>query len=126
MDLQEIDKMLEEEYPEYYNDKIDDYAELVVYLKDILEYVKNKSNCNLVICHDTEAGEIQKGKYEAYIVPYNGQGINQIHSMTLYTEDYEECDDEEQYIDWLTSCFDTVIEVNKSEDENYSFKINIK
>lgn len=126
MNLQEIDKMLEEEYPEYYNNKVDDYAELVVYLKDILEYVKNESNCNLVICHDTESGEIQKGKYEAYIVQYNGQGVNQIHSMTLYAEDYEECDDEEQYIDWLTSCFDTTIEVNKSEEENYSFKINIK
>lgn len=126
MNLQEIDKMLEEEYPEYYNNKVDDYAELVVYLKDILEYVKNESNCNLVICYDTEAGEIQQGKYEAYIVPYNGQGVNQIHSMTLYAEDYEECDDEEQYIDWLTSCFDTTIEVNKSEEEKYNFKINIK
>lgn len=126
MNLQEIDKMLEEEYPEYYNNKIDDYAEVDVNLQDILDYVKNESSCNLVICHDTEAGEIQKGKYEAYIVPYNGQGINQIHSMTLYAEDYEECDDEEQYIDWLTSCFDTTIEVNKSEDENYNFKINIK
>lgn len=126
MDLKEIDKMLKEEYPEYYNNKVDDYVELDINLKDILEYVKNKSNCNLVICHDTEAGEIQKGKYEAYIAPCDGQGVNQIHSMTLYTEDYEDCDDEEQYEDWLTSCFDTTIEVNKSADENYNFKINIK
>lgn len=126
MNLQEIDKMLEEEYPEYYNNKVDDYVELNINIEDILEYIKNESNCNLVICHDTEAGEIQKGKYEAYIVPYNGQGVNQIHSMTLYAEDYAECNDEEQYIDWLTSCFDTTIEVNKSEEENYNFKINIK
>lgn len=126
MNLQEIDKMLEEEYPEYYSNKINDYAELNININDILEYVKNESNCNLVICNYTEAGKIHKGKYEAYIVPYNGQGVNQIHFMTLYAEDYEECDDKEQYIDWLTSCFDEPIEVNKSEDENYSFKINIK
>lgn len=126
MNLQEIDKMLEQEYPEYYNDKIDDYAELNVNVKDILKYVKNKSNCKLIIRNEVEEGEIQKGKYEAYIIPYSGQGVNQIHSMTLYAKDYEECVDEEQYIDWLTSCFDTAIEVNKSTDENYNFKINIK
>lgn len=126
MNWQEIDKMLEEEYPEYYNNKVDDYAELDIQFDDILEYVKNGENCNLVICNYTEAGQILEGKYEAYIVPYNGQGVNQIHSMTLYAEDYAECDDEEQYIDWLTSCFDTTIEVYKSEEEKYNFKINVK
>lgn len=126
MTLQEIDKMLEEEYSEYYDNKVDDYAELDIQFDDILEYIKNGENCNLVICHYTEAGHITEGKYEAYIVPFQGQGYNQIYSMELYASDYEECDDEEQYIDWLTSCFDTTIEVNKSEDENYSFKINIK
>lgn len=126
MKLEEIDKMLKEEYPEYYNNKVDDYAELNVNVKDILEYVKNESNCNLVICHDTEAGEIQKGKYEAYIVPFQGQGYNQIYTMELYANDYDECIDEEQYKDWLISCFDEEIEIYKTEDTTYTFKINIK
>ena len=126
MNLEEIDKMLQEEYPEYYNNKINDYAELDININDILKYVKNGENCNLVICQYTEAGQITDGKYEAYIVPFQGQGQNQIHSMELYANDYEECEDEEQYQDWLTSCFDSQIEVYKSEDTTYTFKINIK
>lgn len=126
MDLQGIDKMLEEEYPEYYNNKVDDYAELDIQFDDILEYVKNGENCNLVICQYTEAGQITKGKYEAYIVPFQGQGYNQIYSMELYASDYDECIDEEQYKDWLISCFDEEIEIYKTEDTTYTFKINIK
>lgn len=126
MNLEEIDKMLQEEYPEYYNNKINDYAELDININDILKYVKNGENCNLVICQYTEAGQITDGKYEAYIVPFQGQGYNQIYSMELYVNDYEECEDEEQYKNWLIGCFDEEIEVYKSEETTYTFKINIK
>lgn len=83
-------------------------------------------DCNLVICQYTEAGQITEGKYEAYIVPFQGQGYNQIYTMELYANDYDECIDEEQYKDWLISCFDEEIEIYKTEDTTYTFKINIK
>ena len=88
-DLENYEREMEEENKTYEKE-----MRVSVDIEDIFEYVKNGKDCSFSV---DEWGDVNVGEYDG-----NNYGIV-TQWVTAY--DYEECEDEQVFIDWLVSCY---------------------
>lgn len=94
------------------------YTEVTLNLNEVIDILKSNKDCLATV--ELEDDNILK----CYVYPIGGQGINVITSFILYHSDYKECINDEDYKNWLQTCFAQELIVQKDGTE-YEVKIKL-
>lgn len=94
-------------------------VKVLVKKDEILEFVRKGEDCKIEI-------DYSDGVAEAYVLPIEASGFeNKISSQTIEAYDYNEFEDEEDFLDWFVGCYDMPYEVTSGEGE-YLIKIDFQ
>lgn len=76
-------------------------------LEDVLEFVEDGKDCKVEIDQDGRA----------YVIPQDAAGYDDSILIQYFdSEDYQECENEEEYISWLKDNFESAdLEANNGE-----------
>lgn len=86
-------------------------VEVLVKKDEILDFVRKGENCKIEI-------DYSDGVAEAYVLPIEASGFqNKIDSQIIEACDYNEFEEEEDFLEWSIGCYDIPYEVTRGEDE---------
>lgn len=94
------------------------YTEVTLNLNEVIDILKSNKDCLATV-------ELEDNNtIKCYTYPIGGQGINIVTSFILYRSDYKECGNDEDYKNWLQTCFAQELIVQKDGTE-YEIKIKL-
>lgn len=107
----EMIKILEE--------KMGTKIKVVVKKEEILDFARRGEDCKIEI-------DYSDGIAEAYVLPVEASGFQyKIDSQIIEACDYNEFEEEEDFLDWFVGCYDIPYEATSGEDE-YLIKIEFE
>lgn len=94
------------------------YVEVQLKLEEALSFFKDKKDCLVTVELESDS------TVKCYTYPANAEGFNVITSLLFYYNDYAECSNDEEYKNWLQTCFAQELIIQKDGTE-YEVKIKL-